>query len=516
MSTRKLCAHIIAGYSGPLGKPLAVKLVNASPAYVREVRGALGNGALIVVRWVEENPNWNDPERAAQDWYNRHLPDMAAMSGPEHDPNLCFEGLNEVPDDLASRYVRFEVARLGLMHHGGYRSVVGNFSVGTPDFPVWETYHPLLHAMAPDDWLGLHEYWSSRSDLDNPYHVGRWRKVPLLAAVPTLITECGRDVVEGQGKPGWQRTASAAEFLDDLRRYNALLESAPQVGAAFVFTLGNIMGWEKFGCNEFWPSVVAEYPVQMQPPPLPADPTAPGVRYVDLRYLPFPRSSRGGQPVRAIIVGDSEAAREDALAGWLNGVAATKGIAHDLIDEQGVVRHCVSYASAVPLAAASPLPGSTIKPEPVAISVSLEYPAAPAAPAWPSAQLAAAANHVRMLAATHHIGREGIYRRAVLGPNGYGGPRNLDWDAFLKRVFPQEDDNALTQCVRQAAWNAGGIPYTPTAAFPQFARAHNLGNPETPEFDFSLGGQPYRGQGFSKGIIYCRLGAWDQIKTLPW
>jgi hypothetical protein len=70
--------------------------------------------------------------------------------------------------------------------------------------------------------------------------------------------------------------------------------------------------------------------------------------------------------------------------------------------------------------------------------------------------------------------------------------------------------------VREAAWNAGGIPYNPDAAFPRYAREHSLGNPETGEFDFTYAGEQFRGQGFSEAIIYCRVGDWGQIKTVSW
>jgi len=74
----------------------------------------------------------------------------------------------------------------------------------------------------------------------------------------------------------------------------------------------------------------------------------------------------------------------------------------------------------------------------------------------------------------------------------------------------------LEQALRHAAWNAGGIPYNPEAAFPRYAREHGLGNPVTPEFDFGFAGQQYRGQGYSKGIVYCRVGDWSNIQQSTW
>ena len=83
--------------------------------------------------------------------------------------------------------------------------------------------------MGPRDLLGLHEYWVDHRDIENPWHAGRWRIVPRLRDVPIVVTECGRDVVEGRGQAGWQRTCGAGEILADLHRYAAIIAEAPNV-----------------------------------------------------------------------------------------------------------------------------------------------------------------------------------------------------------------------------------------------------------------------------------------------
>jgi hypothetical protein len=54
------------------------------------------------------------------------------------------------------------------------------------------------------------------------------------------------------------------------------------------------------------------------------------------------------------------------------------------------------------------------------------------------------------------------------------------------------------------------------AAFPKYAREHDLGNPITQEFDFSYRGVNYRGQGFSLAIVYCQVGDWENLKEMSW
>ena len=273
----KLGLHIIGGYPGHLAQPRIVKLVDASTEYVRELRDKVGPACLIIVRWVESNRL----EDGAKDWFNRHFVEMRNMA----DPNVAFEGPNEIPDSLAMRYAVWESQRLALMHAAGLRSVVGNWSVGVPDLPTWDIYTPMLAMMKPPslsspacggggDLLGLHEYWADHADIANRWHCGRWTLVGALLAAPSctapiVITECGRDVVEGKGYAGWQRSASPAEFLHDLSEYNKLLESFPNVLGACVFQVGSIdRKWQTYDVSSIWPQVVAQYTHPQETPPV--------------------------------------------------------------------------------------------------------------------------------------------------------------------------------------------------------------------------------------------------------
>lgn len=68
---------------------------------------------------------------------------------------------------------------------------------------------------------------------------------------------------------------------------------------------------------------------------------------------------------------------------------------------------------------------------------------------------------------------------------------------------------------QQRAFHAG-IPFNPQAAFAKYAREHNLGAPQTDEFDFSHRGVAYRGQGFGRAIVYARVGDWGNIRESTW
>lgn len=277
----KLGLHIVEGFSGPLCKsdgtpPRLVKLVDASVGYVRQVRAQVGPRCVILIRWYEPEQPLTDPTARARQWFERRRAEMLLMREAAG-PNIAFEAYNEIPDHLATAYCRFECERLALMHAAGLRAVVGNFSVGTPDLPTWAAYRPMLQAMREGDLLGLHEYWSDHADLGNHWHVGRWRLLPELDGIPIVVTECGRDVVEGRGQPGWRKSCGADAFLVDLRVYNSILMQQDRILGATVFGGGKIYSpWQSFEVNDIWPRVVAEYNshryADQQPAPQPPKP----------------------------------------------------------------------------------------------------------------------------------------------------------------------------------------------------------------------------------------------------
>lgn len=284
----KIGLHIIGGWGGNLGNPRLVKLMDVGPGYVGEVRQAIGPEALIIVRWWQADQSLDQPVERARAFVARYRDQMLAMARVAG-PNIAFEGYNEVGDGQAEAYALFEVERLRLMHELGLRAVVGNWSVGTPDIPTWRIYQPVLDAMAPGDFVGLHEYWADETDLSNRWLCGRWSLVPQLAGKPIVVTECGRDAIGSRGQPGWRRTCGPDTFLSELRAYNALMEQFPNVVGATVFTTPGPGGtWSDFDPTPIWPQVVASYsnpqsypgiavpaPPPPQPPPSPPQPQPP-------------------------------------------------------------------------------------------------------------------------------------------------------------------------------------------------------------------------------------------------
>jgi len=106
------------------------------------------------------------------------------------------------------------------------------------------------------------------------------------------------------------------------------------------------------------------------------------------------------------------------------------------------------------------------------------------------------------------------------------GP-NSDWEDFdidkelslwLKDRIAQSPpippvlSTNISNRIREEAWDWWGISYNPEAAFSIKARELNLGVPMTDEFDLD----GYRAQGYAGGIVYCKIGHWNDIEFVSW
>lgn len=132
-----------------------------------------------------------------------------------HSPNEP----GQLDDTLCNWLVEF--GRLCVQNN--VRAVIGNFSVGMPHETTWAKYPQLLQLIAENRGylrLGLHEYaphlmaaeytleprpsaWPKVPSGDNPYIVGRFRRVP--ADVPIIFTEFGWDNIRSEPFHSWQQ-----------------------------------------------------------------------------------------------------------------------------------------------------------------------------------------------------------------------------------------------------------------------------------------------------------------------
>ncbi|MDI7275739.1 MAG: hypothetical protein QME94_07160 [Anaerolineae bacterium] len=267
---RKIGPEIYGGTRAPLGKPPVIKLRNVSREYVAEVRQLAGPDCLIVIRFEHDQPDAaSDPRQAARDWHGRRRQEMLAMRDGAA-PNIAFEtAVNECPEQILDWYVQFSLELIPLMHADGLRCVAGNPGVGEWTEEGWARFRPVIAILRRDDFVGVHEYWVDTPDIGNRWHCARWT-IPGIAAVlgnaRIVVTECGRDVVEGRGLPGWRRTCNTEDFLWDLEEYDAVLRQFPNVVGATVFTLDP--NWADFDATSLWPQVVYRYSLTPTPAPV--------------------------------------------------------------------------------------------------------------------------------------------------------------------------------------------------------------------------------------------------------
>lgn len=258
------------------------------------------------------------------------------------------------------------------------------------------------------------------------------------------ITECG---VTNYGQIGQLEG-------EKLMRWYKLLTQYPQVRGTMLWALGTNLGgiWyqdgrprpEIYRLKELLESdpPAAQPPVPPQEPPVvtpPAVVQAPGVQY---RTATSPNhSDRQGYRIGHIVMHDPEGSRDATLATIADAAAGVSY--HDVVDEAGVVYHAVDYRRAAWHCGGSHIDGvpdgklnGTSYTNLVSIGVSMVYPAAPASPPWPAAQLAATVLHVRELCRVYGLPRDAIRirRHGDIDPARRSDPRNLDWLWFLAQV----------------------------------------------------------------------------------
>ena len=134
---------------------------------------------------------------------------------------------------------------------------------------------------------------------------------------------------------------------------------------------------------------------------------------------------------------------------------------------------------------------------------------------YPPDQFEAMVNLTDYLVEKYDIQRQWIVTHADISTVGKTDPRGFPVHELVTRVYDPAT-NLPESIVREAAWNAAGIPFNPEAAFARYAREHELGTPQTEEFDFAYKGVNYRGQGFSKAIVFAKVGHWDNIGEMSW
>ncbi len=147
-------------------------------------------------------------------------------------------------------YERIRQTRIAtdILHQAGLKVAGFSFSTGTPEEAEWVMVQAAGYAGV--DAIALHEYWGSQGL--STWNALRYRRAhDLLGNHPAfIITECGRDEVEGGGR-GWKASGiSAEQYKGELDSYDSELGRDSYVIGATVFTTGGGAGWGNFDVDE--------------------------------------------------------------------------------------------------------------------------------------------------------------------------------------------------------------------------------------------------------------------------
>jgi GH25 family lysozyme M1 (1,4-beta-N-acetylmuramidase) len=153
--------------------------------------------------------------------------------------------------------------------------VAFSFSTGQPEQADWD--YLWAHDYGGAHVIGLHEYWGAQGFTS--WNALRHRTVHFWANwdhPPFLITECGRDRVEG-GKGGWRADGLSEDaYLAELLAYEQELLKDPYMLAATPFTGGPTPDWQNFTTDPI-SGRLAAVATPLPPPPEVQPVTTPGI-----------------------------------------------------------------------------------------------------------------------------------------------------------------------------------------------------------------------------------------------
>lgn len=197
------------------------------------------------------------------------------------------------------------------------------FSTGNPEQTDWEYLRENRYGGAKV--IGLHEYWGAQGF--STWNALRYRRVHEWTQgdhPPFLVTECGRDRVEG-GHGGWKADGLTEDaYLAELRAYEAELMRDPYVLAATPFTCGPTPDWASFDMDPFADDLAATTGPLPTPPP--QEPTVPDVVLsVPMRHSHAAEGNWGAGepfgPVKGVVIhstGGSGTTLENEYTGTIN------------------------------------------------------------------------------------------------------------------------------------------------------------------------------------------------------
>ncbi len=250
MSLFKVGPHVQLGSADAVNwakvAPMVVAIDNTS------VLAQARPGTVTVFRHYFGAGN-NDYNRNGADVANEVL---AALGGFRPSAVVLYNEPVWTPGDSAAlqRIIDFHNEAAPVIHGAGLLLAGFSFSTGTPAGDEATEAAQWLQIQAGgfggSDFISVHEYWGNASFTE--WYALRHRRASrfMNGAHPAfLITECGRDAVEG-GASGWKISGiSAAQYVAEIQGYGDAIDQDVYVGGAAVFTAGAAPDQDNFNTD---------------------------------------------------------------------------------------------------------------------------------------------------------------------------------------------------------------------------------------------------------------------------
>ena len=165
------------------------------------------------------------------------------------------------------RYTQMIGQAVPVIHNAGIGVAGFSFSTGVPEATDWQYIQS--QGFAGCDVVAIHEYWGNQGF--TVWNALRHRTVHGWLNgnhPPFVITECGRDAVEG-GMSGWRISGvNAQQYVAELLAYDAEIAKDNYVIGATIFEAGSQGDmWWNFDIDELVPAILQAGPIP-QPPPV--------------------------------------------------------------------------------------------------------------------------------------------------------------------------------------------------------------------------------------------------------
>ncbi len=181
-------------------------------------------------------------------------------------PQLYVEVYNEIARQQTAEYAALLQRVVPVLHTIGLRVAGPSWATGDYDDEQWE--YMRAHRWCGLDAIALHAYWGNQGL--TPWHSLRYRTYWQPGDPPLMVTECGRDAIEG-GRGGWRRDGISAEtYRTELARFESELARDGVVGV--IFTAGPTDDWDAYSTDDLDTSQFAGPARLAVPAPQPPDP----------------------------------------------------------------------------------------------------------------------------------------------------------------------------------------------------------------------------------------------------